>query len=214
YKAEMKSEKELHKDALEGKSDLDLKNINFEVLDDKGKPIDDAIVKKYFTAQKLKEIQNDENTTTSTYVIYAAADHDLKDSASNAGLNFTQTVWAWVDVQKVGGVDTWAKGTRYEAKWQLHDGANFTLKSGVFEAKAQGRSKSTGKTVSYSSPSPFSIPTWDSTYVKTPTSWDYVKIDDQFGFAGAHISTSYTVRSTTSTIHSNVVVGSVPISWQ
>lgn len=211
YKGEMKSEKELHKDALEGKSDLDLKNINFEVLDDKGKPIDDAIVKKYFTAQKLKEIQNDENTTTSTYVIYAIQ-NPIKDADSNPGLNFTEEVWMWADVINVNGVPTWAKRTRYEAKWTAKDEAGLVINNGTFTAMATGTAKSTLKPISESSPSTYYPPTWGQVYVKTPT-WDYVKVSQPLNYCGATITTNYSVRGSAGKIYSQVGLGVMPKPW-
>jgi|GEM_PF-6397332 len=91
----MKSEKELRKNALEGKRDASLKNLKIELKDEKGNVVNDLSKYSHYTVQKLKETQEDDQIITD-YVIYAFSDpndYDQRDQDSNPGLNFTQTVW-------------------------------------------------------------------------------------------------------------------------
>ncbi|WP_411504310.1 hypothetical protein [Brevibacillus centrosporus] len=212
YKAEMKSEKELRKDALSGKKDYDFKNLKVQLTDEDGNIVKDLSESTHYTVQKLKETKVGEQVL-SDYVVYALADYDARDQDSNPGINFTQTVWMWTSILKENNIDVWGKATRYEAKWELNDGNGLTIKGGEFNASANGRSKSTGKTIMSTDPTPYYPPSWGRTYVKLPT-WDYIRIDDQYGAFGARVATAYTARSSSSTLYSTVVVGSGSLPFE
>ncbi|MBY0084907.1 hypothetical protein HP567_000915 [Brevibacillus sp. M2.1A] len=212
YKTEIKSEKELRKDALIGKKDYDFKNVKFELKDEKGNVVKDLTKYSHYTIQKLMERQVG-HQVISDYVLYAVSDpsgYDNRDQDSNPALNFQQTVWMWTSIIKENNIDVWGKATRYEARWDLLDKNGLTIKSGEFTAKATGNSKSTGKYMNYSDPKTYFPPSWGQSYVKSP-SWDYVRIDNQLGGFGARLKTSYTARTSTGTIYSTVSVGS--IAW-
>ncbi|MBY0084906.1 hypothetical protein HP567_000920 [Brevibacillus sp. M2.1A] len=214
YKTEMKSEKELRKDALAGKKDYDFKDIRFQLHDEKGNVVKDLTKYSHYTVQKLKETQVGQQVI-SDYVLYAVSDpsdYDNRDQDSNPALNFQQTVWMWTSIIKENNIDVWGKATRYEARWDLLDRNGLTIKSGEFTAKAYGRSKSNGTTLNYSDPKTYTPPAWGTNYVKKPT-WDYVRIDDSYGVFGARLKTSYTARTSTGTLYSTVIVGSGSISW-
>ncbi|MED1955103.1 hypothetical protein [Brevibacillus centrosporus] len=210
YKAEMKSEKELRKDALSGKKEREFKNLKIQFKDEKGKVIKDLNQYSHYTVQKLKETQVGEQVI-SDFVIYAVSDptgYNGMDKDSNPASNFTQTVWMWTSIIKENNIDKWGKATRYEARWDLHDANGLTIQSGEFTAKANGISKSTGKNVSYSDPKPYYPPSWGQQYIKTP-SWDYVQIDSQLGGFGARLKTPYTARTSSGTLYSTVSVGNI-----
>lgn len=211
YQTAMKSEKELRKDALEGKRDRSLKNLKIEMKDEKGNTVKELTNYTYYTVQKLKETQVDGQVSTD-YVVYAVTDpsgYDQKDSDPNPGVNFRQTVWMWTSIIQENGVDRWGKATRYEARWDLLDGTQLTIKSGEFNAKAYGK-KQDGTVLNVSDPKTYYPPTWGQSYVKTP-SWTYVRIDDQFGGFGARLKTPYTARSSTGTLYSVVSIGSITL---
>ncbi|RNB60799.1 hypothetical protein AAFJ72_02140 [Brevibacillus gelatini] len=210
YKAEMKSEKELRKDALAGKKDYDFKKIKIQLRDEKGNVVKDLTEHSYYTVQKLKETQVGQQVI-SDYVVYAVSDpsdYDQRDRDNNSGLNFQQTVWMWTSIIKQNGIDMWGKATRYEARWDLLDRNGLTIQSGEFNAKAAGYSKSSGKLVSNSDPKLYTPPAWGQSYIKL-LSWDYIRMDDNLGGFGARLKTSYTARSSTGTIYSTVSVGNI-----
>lgn len=214
FEAKMKSEAELLEDALAGKRDVGLdvsftaefvdeEEINISGKEEKDKK-NGQKVKQYYTIQKLKEVKEGDIVKES-YVVFAVSDptgYDDRDRDENKGLNFRQTIWAWYDIYTQDFI-TYAKATRYEARWDLLDGNRLTIKSGKFRAVADGFSPN-NKRIDEESPSTYYPPSWGIRYVKTPK-WDYVNVSGG-GWIGAEIITEYQAGSSSGKLRSSVEV--------
>jgi hypothetical protein len=205
FQAKMKSEQELVADALAGKRDPGLENLKIEtrVLDENGKKTD-VNVKKYYTVQKIKQVQKGEMITTDFVVLGSTVIED--DPKGNSGVNFTQYFTGYFTTTNIG-TNEYAKGTRYEAKFTLHDGNLFRISNAVINAKTEGRTPSGQNYFNQQSPMTISPVNFGPTYVKTPT-WDYVNLTGS-GYAGAVLTTKYTVRSSSGTVESIVALGTL-----
>ncbi|UFJ40913.1 hypothetical protein LOK74_23485 [Brevibacillus humidisoli] len=214
FEADMNSETELLEDALAGKRDTGLDvSYSAEILDNEDVNISGKEGKKanssqkintYYTVQKLKEVREGDNVTES-YVVLAVSDptgYDDRDRDQNNGLNFRQTIWAWYDVYTHDFI-TYAKGTRYEARWDLLDSNRLTIKNGTFRAVADGFSPNNDR-IEEESPSTYYPPDWGIRYVKTPK-WDYVNVSGE-GWVGAEIITDYQAGSSSGKLRSVVQV--------
>lgn len=201
FQAKMKSEKELMEDALAGKRDPGLENIKIEAqaLDENGKKID-VNLKKYYTVQKLTQIKKGDEITTDFVVLGSVVWDDPK---SNPGVNFSQNITGYFTTTSIGTAG-YVKATRYEAQYTLHDGNLLQITNAVFNARTEGLTPS-GQTINQKNPTPISPVNWGQTYVKSP-SWDYIRLSG-FGYCEGTLTTNYTVRSSSGTLVSDVLVG-------
>ncbi|WP_156110328.1 hypothetical protein [Brevibacillus thermoruber] len=151
--------------------------------------------------QKLKQTKRG-NEITTDYVVLGSAVID--DPKSNPGVNFTQNITGYFSTTTIG-TDQYAKATRYEAQYTLHDGNLLKFTDAVFNARTEGRTPSGQNYFNQQNPTTISPVNWGQTYVKIP-SWDYVNISGS-GYCGGILTTKYTARSSSGTLVSTVGLG-------